>query len=37
MIYHVPMPWAQGVVSSNRPAPTNVNNSFICLAGFRPG
>jgi len=30
------MPWAQGVVSSNLAAPTNVNNSFICNAGFWP-
>ena len=26
--------WAQGVGSSNLPAPTNVNNSFICNVGF---
>ena len=32
-----PMPWAQGVVSSNLAAPTNVNNSFICNVGFWPG
>jgi hypothetical protein len=27
--------WAQGVGRSNRPAPTNVNNSFICNVGLR--
>ena len=27
------MPWAQGVGRSNRPAPTNLNNSFICNVG----
>ena len=31
------LPWAQGVVSSNLAAPTNVNNSFICNAELRPG
>ena len=33
----VPIAWAQGVGRSNRPAPTNLNNSFICNAGFRRG
>jgi len=34
LLLHVPMSWAQGVVSSNLAAPTNVNNSFCCNVGL---